>query len=302
MINLKRATFLVALISVTAAAIWWEVFDSRAPATADGAIQLQAMRDALVDDAPDARPTEVGLFHVGGQMAPNVAVTAGGGFGRTAMYFTSFDVVTPNGQILIDSALDGATADAKRAQFNPGAHEAMSAALQTATLIILTHEHDDHAMGLLSQARLSLPLARAYLPSSQRPGLEKLAGTHARRALANVAWQRPLVRRLAPGIAVAPAPGHSPGSQTILVKLQNGRELLFVGDISWTRAGITALRTRPRFLQWIMFDPDERREQVLAQLRALHDIAERNDAPVIVPSHDGAYLDRLVAEGILQAR
>jgi glyoxylase-like metal-dependent hydrolase (beta-lactamase superfamily II) len=87
--------------------------------------------------------------------------------------------------------------------------------------------------------------------------------------------------------------GHSPGSQVIYVQSAKGREYLFVGDIVWTRDSIDRLTTRPRFLQWIMFDPNEERERVLTQVRGLHDLQEAEPELVIVPSHDLGYLEEL---------
>ena len=144
---------------------------------------------------------------------------------------------------------------------------------------------------------------RLRFPEAQRYGLLRHARSATMRAKIGILPATAIDRatRIAPGIAAAPAPGHSPGSLVILVRLARGGEYLFIGDIAWSFDDITKLRTRPRFLQWLMFDPKEQRDQVLRQLRALHDINLREPALVIVPSHDNGWFDHLIAHGMMRS-
>jgi glyoxylase-like metal-dependent hydrolase (beta-lactamase superfamily II) len=102
--------------------------------------------------------------------------------------------------------------------------------------------------------------------------------------------------RVAPGVVLVAAPGHTPGSQLVYVRLRTGRELVLAGDVAWHRRHVEEPRGHPRLSAWLL---GEDLPRVLAQLRALHEIGRAG--VVVVPSHDGAYLEELVASGVLGA-
>ena len=56
----------------------------------------------------------------------------------------------------------------------------------------------------------------------------------------------------ASGIALIKAPGHTPGSQMIYVKLASGAEYLFVGDAAWHMDGIRQIRGKDA--DWVKED------------------------------------------------
>lgn len=93
--------------------------------------------------------------------------------------------------------------------------------------------------------------------------------------------------------------GHSPGSQVIYVQRANGAEYLFIGDIAWTMRNIEELTTRPVLLNFMIFDPPEVRERVLAQLSGLNQLLMTEPGLTIVPAHDRVYLKGLIADGRL---
>ena len=107
---------------------------------------------------------------------------------------------------------------------------------------------------------------------------------------------------IAPGVVVIPNIGHSLGSQSFFVTLSNGREYLLIGDIVWTMSNIENLKTRPRILQYLLFEPNEDRAKVLSQVRALHDLHNIEPELTIVPSHDLHYLDSLIEQNLLQKK
>ena len=104
---------------------------------------------------------------------------------------------------------------------------------------------------------------------------------------------------VAPGVVVIPVPGHTPGSQLVYIRLQDGSETLLIGDVAWSLAAIETLTTRPVLTQYMVFDPDEDRTSVKAQLRALYDLMQSNPEIAVIPAHDRGHIDALVAEGRL---
>jgi glyoxylase-like metal-dependent hydrolase (beta-lactamase superfamily II) len=94
-----------------------------------------------------------------------------------------------------------------------------------------------------------------------------------------------------------PAPGHTPGSVMFFVKVADGHEYLFLGDIAWVRSNITDLSMRPRFTEQF-FMHGENRAQVADQIRALHELAVAEPDLGMIPAHDGP----LIAAGIIMGR
>jgi glyoxylase-like metal-dependent hydrolase (beta-lactamase superfamily II) len=97
-------------------------------------------------------------------------------------------------------------------------------------------------------------------------------------------------RRLRPGVVLIKAPGHTPGSQVIYVKLASGREVILAGDVAWHHLGIETETQKPDSIR-------EDRIAIAGELKWLH-AAEKAGASVVV-SHDGDQLTMLTKSGVL---
>jgi hypothetical protein len=60
------------------------------------------------------------------------------------------------------------------------------------------------------------------------------------------------------------------------------------------------LTMRPVFTQFIIFDPNEDREAIRTQIRALHDLMQAEPDLVVFPSHDRVWLDELSSRGLIE--
>ena len=89
---------------------------------------------------------------------------------------------------------------------------------------------------------------------------------------------------VAPGVVVVPAPGHSPGSQLIFVRLANGQELLFAGDVATMAISWQQLRARSRLLAHYLTDED--RPAVYSWLLTIRELASEAPKMLVVPGHD----------------
>ena len=99
---------------------------------------------------------------------------------------------------------------------------------------------------------------------------------------------------VAPGVVLIEAPGHTPGHQMVYVRLAEGTEFVFIGDIGWLMENVTELRLRPaETVGRIGEDP----EALMLQLVWLRGLADQG--VVLVPSHDDRLLNRYAAEGLL---
>ena len=291
---------LLVAISVFA---WWAVFDGAAPARAPGEFDLAAYRALVADDGQETLPTAVRIEFVGESQAPSFAAEAGALDGNRTFSYNSLQIVAPGGDTIIDGAVDSDTLDSMtqaKGVFSDASYGRVLAAMTRASQVMITHEHLDHVMAV---ARHPDPEALAPRLRLTRPQLDGLPQHAPGGVLAPaIAAAEPLdlstPRHIAPGIVAAAAPGHSPGTEVIFVRT-NAREYLFIGDIVWVMSSLEHAHGRPRFIRWIMPGVDPGRARVLAQIRALHDIAAVEPGLVIVPAHDDAYLRGLVASGVL---
>jgi glyoxylase-like metal-dependent hydrolase (beta-lactamase superfamily II) len=99
---------------------------------------------------------------------------------------------------------------------------------------------------------------------------------------------------IAPGVVLIKAPGHTPGSQVVYVKLASGREVILSGDVTLNHVGIETEKERP--------DPAHRigaadRAAIAGELAWLHE-AERAGVSVVV-SHDEEQIKAFARQGIL---
>jgi glyoxylase-like metal-dependent hydrolase (beta-lactamase superfamily II) len=173
-------------------------------------------------------------------------------------------------------------------------------ALKFASIIVVTHEHADHIGGLLSSPWLELELARTKLNAEQLANLDRYNPSYRKEGFATykpITYGKYLA--LAPGVVLIRAPGHTPGSQMVYVKLANGQEYLFTGDVAWTLRNIDLVRGRPRATAMFL---SEDRDAVMSELAALSALKTAEPHIHIVPGHDLDAVTALEKQGLLKAK
>lgn len=292
----------IALIAL-GAFFWWAALDAAAPADADGIVDIAAYRALVANDAPETLPTAVNVAFVGESKAPSFAVESGAFDGQRTLSYNSFQIVAPGGDTIIDGAADRETLDQMsqgKGSFNEQTYDDVLAAMTRAQNVMLTHEHLDHVMAIARHPHPADIARNLQLTAAQLEGLPQYApnGQLAPEiaGVPQLDLSRP--QRIAPGVVAVAMPGHSPGTILIFAKTTQ-REYLFIGDIAWVIGSVQHLRGRPRFITWLMPGVDPGRDNVLRQLRALHDVAAANPDLVLAPAHDDTYLRDLVARGIM---
>ncbi len=297
----RRFNWLIlALIVLIGAPYYWLLIDNR-PGDARSKPVTVAQLRALAASMPGQAPSEVRLEQVAWRRVPGTLFAAGDGLKRQRIAIMAWQLPVPGGRpVMIDSGVTKALADEMQLEaFLPEIQARVDAALGDAGLILITHEHPDHlgslaALGgapLREAARLnakqlpSAPLA-ATLPWRVRDGLT-----------ARIAPDAP--QAVAPGVVVIPASSHTPGSQMIFVRLANGREYLFAGDIATLDSSWRELRARSRLVgDWIA---PEQRGEVYAWLLTIRALKAQAPGLVVVPGHDfEKIIDPLAKNGIVR--
>jgi len=295
---MKKALLIVGVLAVALVPAYIWLFLESGTAGASYPIDLDQAR-ALAQSLPGPKPTEVRVEHVTTiDDIPAMGIVAGDGWRRGELAVYAYQLVYPSSTLVIDT---GVPPEEKGDAFDAESSRRVQAALTTASLIVVTHEHFDHLGGLATHPELPAILPRARLTRAQLSDPRQLEP--AKLPAAAMATYTPLedqpVRALAPGVVTLRAPGHSPGSQLIFVQLADGRELLFIGDVAWHFANLERQRERARLVTLIL---GEDREVVLSQLKALHELHAREPKLHIVPGHDATVIERLIAEDVLRPR
>jgi len=164
--------------------------------------------------------------------------------------------------------------------------------------IILSHLHNDHASGIQDFPKAKIVLSKKEwesLPKSRWRArlkgimLEPLKGVRERLQLIDYSK----------GIAHGPfesshdffgdgslillsTPGHTPGSQSLLVSLSSGLKILLTGDAVWVRENYLWPSPKSWFIRTFEEDASQAWKTTL-QLRKFH---EENPEVLIIPGHD----------------
>jgi len=292
------------LIIISTPAYWWLAIESHTPSSAHYSIDMPAVRrlaDAGVADLPVAIRVET----IGHLLVPEAFAIAGGGWQKLDMPVSAYEIVYKDHAVIVDTAFNADVAKQMGANvFDDAAYARLGAALTTAQLIIVTHEHPDHVGGLLAQPNLKDLMGKTRLTQIQVTALKK-AIREAQISNVNVS---PTVfdgyqgiddepyQTIAPGVVLIKAPGHTPGSQMVYVKRADGREILFLGDVAWQMRNIEKVRERPRLLTWLV---GEDREAVMGEFVELHRLHAAEPNLNMMPGHDSAQLTRFLNADLL---
>jgi glyoxylase-like metal-dependent hydrolase (beta-lactamase superfamily II) len=273
------------------------VDDGELPETTSYVIDMDEIRSIAAAPASDL-PRHVTVAKIAENIVPAGALVAGDGWSDAVMSRYSFQIVYPGGHVVLETGMTQKQSTYfDRGTYYAEAFEPMMKAMETADLIIATHEHLDHIGALAVHPKLREIANKALVTREQ---LESAEGLH---GVVFPAWftaeYAPLEfdnhYRAAPGLVLLKAAGHTPGSVMAFVSFADGSEAMFVGDVVFAMASITRQTARPRFMS--DFIAKEDRLAVLEQVRALVDLHEREPDLNFVVSHDGAQIEGYVLDG-----
>jgi glyoxylase-like metal-dependent hydrolase (beta-lactamase superfamily II) len=285
------------IVVLLLSAVLWLFYSNQRTPSSQFALDMGELRKTAAT-LPGRGPDRIEIEQISHTMVPKIAIVAGTSWDKIDMVRASYRLVFPDQSIIIDTA--NAEDFAKKFgayRYNKLAWERLVAAMDNATAIVVTHEHGDHIGGLLESPHRDVAFARAILTREQVanptgslplqwPDLAKLK----RHPLS---YER--LYALAPGVVLIKAAGHTPGSQMIYVRRADGTEYLFMGDTASLLDNVELQRIRSRYVTGFGGHQDDR-ATVMAQTIAIHDLAKRYPALVLVPGHDGQHMAELIQQ------
>jgi len=261
--------------------------DVSVPARSHFDAELGVIR-ALALSTGEPLPVELRSQRVGrASGVPRALVVAGSGFEDHTFSFYTYQLVYPGDRtVLVDVVGDEQTQQENfpGSEFDAAAYARVQEALRRADATVVTHEHFDHCTGIARSAHLAEVASRVHLTEEQLSGKEaEVAGftPEVRARLTPLRYER--LHLLRPGVVLVKAPGHTPGTQLVYVRLADGREFLLVGDVAWHQDNVRLPRMHPRLVNWLN---GEDAQAMAHQLRWLHEL--QRTAPEVhqVVAHD----------------
>jgi glyoxylase-like metal-dependent hydrolase (beta-lactamase superfamily II) len=272
--------------------------------------QKPAYTDALLDKVraaaravPGELPRSLRFLKFAEFKTPLSGAVGGAGDEIVEGAYAVFQVRYPQGWVMVDAGVDRQVETDTTVTIHQDRYQRVQEALRGANLIVVTHEHHDHVAGVIHTPERDLIAPKTILTRAQvqtllaglppNSPLIRLTPTDAARYLV-IDYEQ--LYPVAPGMVLIRAPGHTPGSQMVYVRLGSGQELLLVGDIAWFMAGIERRLQKPIAISREM---GEDRLALQQQLEWLSGLTKRQHI-VLVNCHDDDWLQSLVSQGILQ--
>lgn len=294
----RKALLVFAVLGVAAIpAYFWLFTESHVPEDGSFSIDLAKVRAAA---GTEPGPREIRFEQIAHMDAPSTGIVAGTGWSMASLTFYAYLLKYDDGKtVMVDTGMDQKTAEATSAKdFDAAAFGRLQAAMASASVIVVTHEHYDHIGGLVTAPNVKDLMAAAKITKAQLSNPKKMDPltfpADALKGYAMLDYEG--IHAVAPGVVLIKAPGHTPGSQIVYVKRADGAEYLFLGDVAWHQRAVDEVRTRARAVTLLM---GEDREGVLRQLKELNRIQTSEKNVHVVPGHDRPRMDALVAEGLL---
>jgi glyoxylase-like metal-dependent hydrolase (beta-lactamase superfamily II) len=239
-------------------------------------------------------PTHLNVLFLGEGTMPQFLVFAGGGLQETSMPVPVFQVVYPDGTVIVDTGMDRVSFDQMfpGGSFSNESYDRFQAAMRHSRTILLTHEHLDHLAGLAHSPYLDELVPKVILTREQIGAITPDTGLTPELLARFTPLDYDQYHLVAPGLVLVKAAGHSPGSQMVYLRLQNGTEFLLVGDVVWSMQSLTRLTVRPLFISLMLHEDWSATHN---QARTLYNVSQSEPVHLLI-SHDYEQIDSYIQQ------
>lgn len=259
-------------------------------------LNVAKLREAA-SSIPGEKPKEIRVEHVSNASFREALVVAGQPWKSAELRVYAYQLVFDDKTVIIDTAMN--LAQAKHVGMADGydaaAWERVVKAMNNASAIYVTHEHEDHLGGAVG-VKDAAWLGKVHLNPEQliegTPSAPKIS-PETRAALTPLPYQGMVA--VAPGVVLIRAPGHTPGSQMIYIQRADGVEVLLTGDAALLMDSIKS-EQGPNCLVTMIGQGNRR--AVACTLIALDRLRTSEPSIAIMPGHDGAIMEELVAKHV----
>jgi glyoxylase-like metal-dependent hydrolase (beta-lactamase superfamily II) len=266
-------------------------------------VLLQKIR-AAATSVPGQLPLSINYLKYAASIRKWNKVIEGGGDDACTMARTAFQIAYPEGFIMVDAGMDRAVHHFFEKEspqpFDDTLAAKVATAVQGAKMILITHEHGDHVAGVIRNANNTVPSktlltkeqVNSLINDPQMPEI-KLDEERSRQY---IIAEFESVLPVAPGVVLIKAPGHTRGEIMIYTLLQNGKEYIFTGDVTWSFKGVQEKKQKPESERDRVGEEDDLIEDQLTWLN------ERlnKDKMIVLVSHDDVMLPQYVAQGFIR--
>jgi glyoxylase-like metal-dependent hydrolase (beta-lactamase superfamily II) len=287
------------LLTIAVGVVYWLFYDNRMPTDGSYPLNIAEIR-AEAARLPGPRALKIEVETLSHTFNPKIALVAGTTWGKMDLVRESYRVVFPGQSVIIDTGYDAETARAEKVDsFDVAAWRRMLAALRSASIIVVTHEHSDHIGGLLTSPDWPQLAPKALITAAQFSNIDRTRPVvwpkDSRETFKPVSYDKLLA--IAPGVVLIRAPGHTPGSQMIYVQRADGQEYIFMGDVASSADNVRMMHIRSRLVTDFMVHEDRR--AVFLQTKALHQLSLDEPKIVLVPGHDAEAITQIERRGLL---
>jgi glyoxylase-like metal-dependent hydrolase (beta-lactamase superfamily II) len=270
------------------------------PYAADLLTHIRAAAKAV----PGPLPIRINFIKIAESHRPLSDIIVGGSQQDYVSARTAFQVMFPEGWVMIDSGMDETVHKffgfGRAEPYWADRNAIVQQALIAAKLIVLTHEHGDHAAGVIRTNAREEIAAKTLLTRAQVQTLTTYPQMPEIRLTPEMARSYIVIDYesylpVAPGIVLIKAPGHTPGHQMVYVRLASDREYLFIGDVGWTLDNVQQLKLRPEVT---MRRIGESAPALMFELTWLKEVID-HEGLIVIPSHDDILLKDLTAKQLI---
>lgn len=238
---------------------------------------------------PGEFPVQINVEKVAETIRPASVVVKGESPDRNMILArTVYQIEYKNGTIMLDSGMDLQTHETfgkSKEPYFPEKFELVKKALDEADLIVLTHYHADHVAGVIRSENFENLAGKTWI--SQKTADLLVTKPHKTTTQIDksqvdkfLILQDREYMPIAPGVVLFMAPGHTPDSKMIYIKLSNGQEFIHSVDSGWSMENIRGEKMKNA--SWV----SENEKQLSEQYAWLNAIEKSEKGIFILCTHD----------------